>query len=90
MCAANDGFNPTFHGIPMMFNETNRMICADVDITDYYNIIRKEGIESFMLILYTPEREDGQPKGVELRSPELEMFIRDDPSDGKRAHLILW
>lgn len=48
----------------MMFNETNRMICADVDITDYYNIIRKEGIESFMLTLYTPEREDGQPKGV--------------------------
>ena len=66
----------------MMFTETNKMLCANVNIIDDN---KKEGIESFMITLYTPERDAGQPGGAELRSPELEMFIHDDPSDGKHT-----
>ena len=69
----------------MMFNETNRVICAYVDITNDFNIMREEGVKNIMITLYTPEREDGQPTGVELRSPELEMFIRDNPTNGKAS-----
>jgi hypothetical protein len=68
----------------MMFNETNKMVCANVNIIDEEN---KVGIESFMIELYTPQREAGEPGGAELRSPELEVFIRHDPTDGKHRNI---
>ena len=66
----------------MIFSENDQTLCASVNITDDK---KKEGFEDFSIELHTPIREANQPRGPQLSTSMLQLFIRDDISDGKNV-----